>query len=56
MEDAKPSPIKGATPEQTKGGGNMNITIGSLILVVIQSIAFGSVLGLVFYYLLIWVS
>jgi hypothetical protein len=56
MEDAKPSPNKRATSEETKGGGSMNITMGDLILVVIQSIAIASIAGLVFYYFLIWVS
>ena len=56
MGDAKPSRTKGATPEETKGGGKMNITTGDVILVVIQSIAIASVAGLVFYYLLTWVA
>ena len=56
MGDAKPSRTKGATPEETKGGGNMNITMGDLFLVVIQSIAIASIAGLVFYTLLTWVA
>jgi hypothetical protein len=56
MEDAKPSPIKRATPGETKGGGKMNITMGDLILVVIQSIAIAGVAGWVFYCLLTWVA
>jgi hypothetical protein len=54
MGDAKPSPNKRQTAEETKGGGKMNITMGDLILVVIQSIAIASVAGWVFYYLLTW--
>jgi hypothetical protein len=56
MGDAKPNPNKWAVPEDTKGGGIMNITMGDLILVVIQSIAIASVAGWVFYYLLTWVA
>ena len=56
MGDAKPSPIKRAVPEQVKGGGNMNKTMGDLILVVIQSIAIASFAGLAFYCLLTWVT
>jgi len=54
--DTKPSPNKRTTPEEAKGGGKMNITMGDLILAVIQSIAIASTAGLVFYYLLTWVA
>jgi hypothetical protein len=56
MGNAKPGPIKTVAPEKTKGGGKMNITMGDLILAVIQSIAIASSAGLVFYYLLTWVA
>lgn len=56
MGDAKPSPIKWAAPEEAKGGGKVNITMGDLILVVIQSIAIASFAGLAFYCLLTWVT
>ena len=47
---------KGQRPKKQKGGGNMNITMGDLVLVVIQSIAIASIAGLVFYTLLTWVA
>jgi len=56
MGDADHSRNKRAAPEETKGGGKMNITMGDLILAVIQSIAIASIAGLVFYYLLTWVA
>ena len=56
MGDAKPSRTKGGTAEETKGGGKMNITMGDLILAVIQSIAIAGTAGLVFYTLLTWVA
>ena len=45
MGDADHSRNKREAPEETKGGGNMNITMGDLILVVIQSIAIAGVAG-----------
>jgi hypothetical protein len=56
MGNAKPGQNRQAAPEETKGGGKMNITMGDLILAVIQSIAIASSAGLVFYYLLTWVA
>jgi hypothetical protein len=56
MRDADRSQNKRAAPEKTKGGENMNVTMGDLILVVVQSIAIASVAGWVFYCLLTWVA
>jgi hypothetical protein len=47
---------KGQRPKKQGEGGNMNITMEYLILVVIESILVASILGLVFYYLLTWVA
>jgi hypothetical protein len=54
--EAKRGPNKRAAHEETKGGENMNVTMGDLVLVVVQSIAIASVAGWVFYCLLTWVA